>query len=212
MLLRISDQPLLEASLIVCDLNRTYYEFSYEIVSNLISHPSWFSKTCQPIVNQPADANNRVKRWSLYPARGFNGKLLGVYQTNCLMFLTCFNPLGLTREHLDLLARMIHQGIPRNPIGIIEPEFRYTFNRVFGIFNDDEELESLVDIPGELDPIVFLDTPLTPSLARYLVETFGNDSELVFEFQDLFVDSMVMNSPEFKDFLDTRPSGSAIWD
>lgn len=212
MLLRISDQPLLEALLIVCDLNRTYYEFSHEIVSNLISHPSWFSKTFQPIVNQPADANNRVKRRSWYPARGFNGKLLGVYQTNCLMFLTCFNPLGLTREHLDLLTQMIHHGIPKNPLGIIEPEFRYLFHQVFGIYSDDETLGSEVDVPGELDPIVFIDTPLTPSLARYLIENFRNDFELVFEFQDLFVDPMVMNSPEFKDFLDSRPSGSAIWD
>ena len=218
MKIQILDDPLNGATLVVSDLSRTYYEFSSSIVSKIISHPSWFSKNFQKSF---ARSNDRVSRPSLYPVRGFNGTVISDPRTQIPLWLlmACFNPTGLTPELLDRLIGMIKYGIPKQTLGVIEPDFRYLFNRVFGVFSDDEELEdaltwNLSFSPSEFDdPVIFLDLPLTVGLARYLIQAFGNNSEsegygidsvVVFQFQKLFADPMVMNSPEFKDFLDLQ--------
>jgi hypothetical protein len=131
--------------------------------------------------------------------------------------MACFNPTGLTPELMDRLIKMIKFGIPKQTRGVIEPDFRNLFNLVFKIPNYDEELDdtllwNLSFSPSDFDePVVFLDLPLTVGLARYLIGAFEHNSEsegydidslIVFQFQKLFTDPMVMNSPEFKDFLD----------
>lgn len=216
MQIRILDDPLIGATLVVSDLSRTYYEFSSTIVSKNISHPSWFSKNFQKSF---ARSNDRVSRPSLYPVRGFNGTVINDPRTQIPLWLmmVCFNPMGLTPELLDRLVGMIKYGIPKQTLGVIEPDFRCWFNRVFGFPNSDEDLEEVVAwnlsfSPSDYDePVIFLDLPLTVGLARYLIKAFGNNSEsegytidslVVFQFQKLFTDPMVMNSPEFKDFLD----------